>query len=45
MMKLVVTAVNETSWYLMMSVCVPTLDESLEEKFRIWVLELVEAVT
>jgi hypothetical protein len=33
--KLVVTAVYEVSWYLIISVCVPKLDESLEEKVRI----------
>ena len=43
--KLVVTAVYEASWYLIMSVCVPTVDESLEEKVRIGEPVLVETVT
>ncbi len=45
MVKLVVTVVYEASWYLMTSVCIPTVDESLEAKVRIWEPELVETVT
>ncbi len=45
MVKLVVTAVYDTSQYFMVSVCVPTVDESLEEKVRIGIPELVETVT
>ena len=37
--------VYETSWYCMVSVCVPTVDGSLEEKVRICTLELVDTVT
>ena len=45
MVKLVVIAVYEASWYLMVSVCVPKVDESLEEKVRIAMPVLVETVT
>jgi hypothetical protein len=43
--KLVVTLMYEASWYEMVSVCFPTVEESLEEKVRIGVPELVETVT
>jgi hypothetical protein len=43
--KLVVTLVYEVSWYEMVSVCVPTVEESLEEKVRIGEPELVDTVT
>jgi hypothetical protein len=45
MVKLVVTAVNEVSWYIIVSVCFPSMDGSLEEKVRIGEPELVETVT
>jgi hypothetical protein len=45
MLKLVVTVENEASRYMTVSVCVPTVDESLEEKVRIGVPVLVETVT
>jgi hypothetical protein len=45
MVKLVVTAVYEVSWYIIVSVCLPTVDGSLEEKVRIGEPELVETVT
>ena len=45
MVKFVVTVVYYSSWYIMVSVCVPTTDESLEEKVRIGEPELVETVT
>ena len=37
--------VYETSWYYMVSVCVPIVDGSLEEKVRMWMVELVDTVT
>ncbi len=43
--KLVLTLVYEASWYKMVSVCVPTVEESLEEKVRIGEPELVDTVT
>jgi hypothetical protein len=45
MMKLVVIVEYEASWYIMVSVCVPTVDESFEEKVRIGAPVLVETVT
>jgi hypothetical protein len=45
MLKLVVTEVYEVSRYVIVSVRVPTVDESLEEKVRIGEPVLVETVT
>jgi hypothetical protein len=45
MLKLVVTEVYEVSRYVIVSVCVPTVDESLEEKVRIGEPVLLETVT
>jgi hypothetical protein len=45
MVKLVVTAVYEVSWYIIVSVCVPSVDGSLEEKVRMGDPVLVETVT
>jgi hypothetical protein len=43
--KLFVTVLYEVSLYISVSVCVPTTDESLEEKVRIAMPVLVETVT
>ncbi len=45
MLKLLVTDKYETSWYLMLRVCIPTVYEELDEKVRIGEPELVETVT
>jgi hypothetical protein len=45
MLKLVVTDIYETSWYLMLRVCIPTVYEELDEKVRIGEPELDETVT
>jgi hypothetical protein len=43
--KLVVIVEYETSRYIMLSVCVPIVDESLEEKVKIGGPVLVETET
>ena len=45
MVKLAVTAVYEVNWYIIVSVCVPSVYGSLEEKVRMGAPELVETVT
>jgi hypothetical protein len=45
MEKLEETAVYEASWYFIVSTCVPTSDEELVEKVRIWEPKLVKTVT
>ena len=45
MEKLEETAVYETSWYFIVSTCVPTSDEELVKKVRIWEPKLVKTVT
>jgi hypothetical protein len=44
-MKLEVTVVYEASWYFKVRVCIPTSDEEIVEKVRIWEPELVKTVT
>ena len=44
MLKLLVTAVYEASWYFIMSVCSPTADKELVKKLRIGVPVLVETL-
>jgi hypothetical protein len=44
-MKLEVTDVYEAIWYIMVSVCVPTVEEELEEKVNIGEPEVVDTVT
>jgi hypothetical protein len=45
MEKLEETAMYETSWYFIVSTCVPTSDEELVKKVRIWEPKLVKTVT
>jgi hypothetical protein len=45
MVKLFVIVVYEASWYFIVSVCAPTVDDELEENVRIGEPVLVETVT
>lgn len=45
MLKLFVIVMYDVSWYFMVSMCVPTIYEELEEKFRIMEPKVVETVT